>query len=98
MSQYFGELTKRMEQFREEVLTSKPKVCAERAVYTTESYKANLDQPAVLKRAYMLENVLKKMSIFIEKDTLIVGNQASANRAAPIFPRVCDGLGCKGTG
>ncbi len=86
MSQYFGELTKRMEQFREEVLTSKPKVCAERAVYTTESYKANLDQPAVLKRAYMLENVLKKMSIFIEKDTLIVGNQASANRAAPIFP------------
>jgi pyruvate formate-lyase/glycerol dehydratase family glycyl radical enzyme len=86
MSGYFGQLTERMSRFREEVLSAKSKVCAERAVYTTESYQENLDKPVILKRAYMLENVLKKMSIFIEKDTLIVGNQASENRAAPIFP------------
>lgn len=86
MSNYFGKLTKRMEQFREEVLTTKPKVCAERAVYTTESYKKHFDKPVVLRRAYMLENILKNMSIFIEKDTLIVGNQGTENRAAPIFP------------
>ncbi|AJQ28423.1 glycyl radical protein [Pelosinus fermentans] len=86
MSEYFGLLTKRMNQFREEVLTAKPKVCAERAVYTTESYKEHFDKPIVLRRAYMLENILKKMSIFIEEDTLIVGNQATENRSAPIFP------------
>jgi pyruvate formate-lyase/glycerol dehydratase family glycyl radical enzyme len=86
MSEYFGPLTKRMNQFREEVLTAKPKVCAERAVYTTESYKEHFDKPIVLRRAYMLENILKKMSIFIEEDTLIVGNQATENRSAPIFP------------
>ena len=34
----------------------------------------------------MLENILKKMSIYIEDDTLIVGNQATKNCNAPIFP------------
>jgi formate C-acetyltransferase len=86
MSDYFGKLTGRMERFREEILNSKPYVCAERAVLTTNSYKENLNKPVVLKRAYMLKDILENMSIFIEKDTLIVGNQASQNRSAPIFP------------
>jgi len=86
MNEHFGQLTERIGRFREELLTSKCYVCAERAVYTTESYKEHSDKPAVLKRAYMLENILKKMSIFIEQDTLIVGNQATQNRSAPIFP------------
>ncbi|MGO2891545.1 MAG: glycyl radical protein, partial [Enterococcus devriesei] len=34
----------------------------------------------------MLQNILEKMTIFIEEETLIVGNQASSNRDAPIFP------------
>ena len=34
----------------------------------------------------MLEKVLNNMSIFIEDQTVIVGNQASSNRSAPIFP------------
>ena len=34
----------------------------------------------------MLKNILEKMSIYIEDETLIVGNQASSNRDAPIFP------------
>ena len=40
----------------------------------------------VLRRALCLENILKNMSIFIEPETLIAGNQASSNRSAPIFP------------
>jgi formate C-acetyltransferase len=40
----------------------------------------------VLRRALMVKNVLENMSIFIEPATLICGNQASANRAAPIMP------------
>ncbi|WP_407675496.1 glycyl radical protein [Pilibacter termitis] len=83
---YFGDLTKRMAHFREEVLSTKPYVCAERAVLTTEAYKEHQDKPLVLKRALMLKNILENMSIFIEKDTLIVGNQAKNNRSAPIFP------------
>ncbi len=83
---HFGELTERMHNFREELLNAKPMVCVERAKLTTESYKEHVDKPMVLRRALCLENILKNMSIFIEKDTIIAGNQASSNRSAPIFP------------
>jgi pyruvate formate-lyase/glycerol dehydratase family glycyl radical enzyme len=83
---HFGKLTARMYQFREDLLNAKPMVDVERAIFTTESYKKHADKPIILKRAYMLENILKNMSIFIEDETLIAGNQASSNRSAPIFP------------
>jgi len=83
---YFRELTDRMHNFREELLNAKSMVCVERAKFTTESYKEHADKPMVLRRALCLENILKNMSIFIESDTLIAGNQASSNRSAPIFP------------
>ncbi len=86
MAGYFGNLTPRMQHFREELLDAKPQVCAERAVLTTESYKEHGDKPVILKRAYMLENILKHMTIYIENDSLLAGNQASSNRSAPIFP------------
>ena len=85
-TQHFGDLTPRMEHFREELLETEPQVCAQRAILTTQSYKEHGDQPVTLKRAYMLQNILEHMSIFIEPDTLLAGNQASTNRAAPIFP------------
>lgn len=84
--EHFGDLTSRMEKFREEVLDKKPYICAERALLATESYKENQNQPAVMKRALMLKNILDKMSIYIEDETLIVGNQAASNKDAPIFP------------
>lgn len=86
MSNLFGSLTLRIQRYREAVLTSVPRVCAERARYTTESYMEHQDKPVILKRAYMMQNILANMSIYIEEDTLLLGNQASSNRAAPIFP------------
>ncbi|WP_459478853.1 glycyl radical protein [Clostridium saccharoperbutylacetonicum] len=83
---HFGELTKRMHNFREELLNAKPMVCVERAKLITDSYSEHADKPMVLRRALCLENILENMSIFIEDDTLIAGNQASSNRSAPIFP------------
>lgn len=85
-SEHFGELTPRMNHFREEVLDKKPYICAKRALLATEAYKEHLNEPPIMKRAYMLKNILEKMPIYIEEDTLIVGNQASSNRDAPIFP------------
>ena len=83
---YFGELSWRMRDFREELLAAKPCVCAERALITTEIYRANMDQPLAIRRALMYKNVLERMSIYIEKQTLLAGNHASSNRSAPIFP------------
>lgn len=84
--EHFGNLTPRMNVFREKVLDKKPYICAERALLATEAYKANQHLPTVMKRAVMLKTILEKMSIYIEDETLIVGNQAASNRAAPIFP------------
>lgn len=82
----FGELTDRMKDFREELLNARLNVCVERAVLVTQSYREHADKPMILKRALCLENILENMSIFIEPQTLIAGNQASTNRSAPIFP------------
>lgn len=84
--EHFGDLTPRMNDFREKVLDKKPYICAERALLATESYRLYQNQPPVMKRALMLKNILEKMSIYIEDETLIVGNQASSNKDAPIFP------------
>ena len=83
---HFGNLTPRMQQFREELLECRPYICAERAVLATQSYKEHADKPITLKRAYTLANILQNMTIFIEPETLIAGNQASQNRSAPVFP------------
>lgn len=83
---YFGEMHKRTAEIRKRVLESEPAVCTERAVYTTQAYRAHEQEQVVLRRAYMVDTVLRNMSIFIDPDELIVGNHASANRAAPIFP------------
>lgn len=83
---YFGSLTDRMKAFREEVLDEKPYIDAQRAVLATQVYRENQNQPRVMVRAFMLQKILENMSIYIEDKTLIVGNQATKNKNAPIFP------------
>lgn len=85
-AEHFGTLTKRMKEFREEVLDEKPYIDAQRAILATLAYKENLNQPRVMVRAKMLEKVLDNMSIYIEDKSLLAGNQATKNRNAPIFP------------
>lgn len=85
-TEHFGRLTDRMYAFRDEVLSEKPYIDAERAILATESYKVNQHQPRVMMRALMLEHILEGMSIYIEDKTLIVGNQATKNVNAPVFP------------
>ncbi len=82
----FGKLTERMQAFREEVLDEKPYIDAERALLVTETYRAHRNLPRVLLRAVMLKNILDHMTIYIEDKTLLMGNQASKNKNAPIFP------------
>ena len=84
--EHFGALTKRMQEFREEVLDEKPYVDAERAVIVTDVYQKHQNQPRVMLRALMLKEILEKQSIYIEDKTLLVGNQATKNRNAPVFP------------
>jgi formate C-acetyltransferase len=79
-------LSPRIRKLREEVLKTRPTICTERARIYTEVYRNNEAKPVVVKRAIALYETLKRMSIFIGDDELIVGNQSSRLRAAPIFP------------
>lgn len=83
---YFGEPSRRIAGMKEELLDTHPQVCTERAVFTTEAYQQHKDKLPILKRAYAIKNTLENMTIFIEDGGLLAGNQASVNRAAPIFP------------
>ena len=64
----------------------KPPVCTERAQHYTEVYQQNMDKPIPVRRALALAHHLAERTIWIKHDELIVGNQASEVRAAPIFP------------
>lgn len=64
----------------------KPDICVERAEHYTESYQQHFAQPIVIRRALALENHLRKKTIWIKNDELIVGNQGKTPKAAPIFP------------
>ncbi len=76
----------RIAKLKDMVLSALPTVCTERAKYYTEIYQEYDASPVILKRAFALEKTLKEMTIFISEGELIIGNQSSRLRAAPIFP------------
>ena len=79
-------ITGRIARLKEKVISVKSTICTERARIYTKVYQEHEETPVILKRAYALERTLKEMSVFIDEGELIVGNQSSALRAAPIFP------------
>ena len=78
--------TPRVQRLRERVLSTEPSLCAERGLLVTEAYERYAADPLALRRARAFAHTLDRMSIYIEDGELIVGNQASAPRAAPLFP------------
>jgi formate C-acetyltransferase len=78
--------TERIQALRDAVINATPTICPERARIYTEVYRDHPEMPIVRRRARALSRTLSEMSIFIEDGALIVGNQASRLRAAPIFP------------
>lgn len=64
----------------------KPPVCTERALHYTQIYQQHMDKPLPVRRALALAHHLAQRTIWIKHDELIIGNQASEVRAAPIFP------------
>ncbi len=71
---------------KDELIRAKPTICTERAKIYTDVYKNNEHKPLIIRRAIALYETLTKMTVFIGENELIVGNQASKPRSAPIFP------------
>lgn len=79
-------MRERFFKLRDKLLNTTPKICIERAKIVTEAYKKYDAYPNIEKRAMALADVLRNMTIYIEEEQLLAGNQASSNRAAPLFP------------
>ncbi len=76
----------RIERFQKYMNHREPTICPERAEIVTEAYAKYAKDPIVVRRAKAFADILDQMSIYIEEDSLIFGNQASKNFAAPVFP------------
>jgi len=76
----------RITRLREELLDTTPEICSERAVIFTEAMKKSEGAPIVKRRAQALYEILDTMTIFVRDGELLVGNQASTVRGAPVFP------------
>ncbi len=76
----------RIERLRRRMEKRRASICSERAIFYTESFRETEGEPYILRKAKAFAHTLSKMTIYVEEDSLIFGNQASRNFAAPIFP------------
>ena len=62
------------------------KACMERARYLTESWAVTEGQPAAIRRANALENILANLAIFIKEGEVVVGYNASSPNRVSAWP------------
>ena len=79
-------MNKRTERLRERLFAADPRICPERCVYFTESMKETEGKPIALRRSQAFYDVLSRMTVYVNADELIVGNQAQWPKASPIYP------------
>ncbi len=77
---------KRCQRLRERVINAKPYLCTERALLATEGYQMTESEPNIIRRAKVLDHVLRNMTVYILDDELIVGHQAVHQRSGNLFP------------
>lgn len=77
---------KRIDRLRNKMQNRKASICSQRALLYTESFKESENDAYIIRKAKAYAHTLKHMDIYIEEDSLIFGNMASSNFAAPIYP------------
>jgi formate C-acetyltransferase len=76
----------RLARLKQRVLTGVREIDIERARYTTESYRQTEGQPIAIRRAKMLLHLVRRLSISIAPEELIVGNRSLHPRMGIIAP------------
>ena len=76
----------RIAAFRRRYVNTDPGVCPERAEIYTRIYREHPDKPLIIRRAIAFTTVLREMTIYIDPEAILAGNQASAPRCAPVCP------------
>ncbi len=76
----------RAARIKERLLTDPREIDVERARYTTRSYRDSEGEPMPIRRAKMLLDLVRAMSIAISPDEVIVGNRSLLPRMGVIAP------------
>ncbi|WXG44601.1 MAG: formate C-acetyltransferase/glycerol dehydratase family glycyl radical enzyme [Promethearchaeati archaeon SRVP18_Atabeyarchaeia-1] len=76
----------RTERLKKLFLRRQREICVERARYYTESYRSTEGEPAVIRQAKALRNVLDNLPVHIYEDEMIVGNISSKPLGAGVYP------------
>ena len=76
----------RIERLRRKMQDRVASLCSERAMIYTRVFREFSDEPFMKRKALAFAATLREMTVYVEPDSLIFGNQASRNFAAPIFP------------
>ena len=85
-------MRERIIRLKEELFAAEDIYCTERALIVTDSYRSNLDQTPILQRALAFRDILKKISIYVREDELLMGNLSSKLGARPLYPEFHIGL------
>ncbi len=78
--------SERIERLRKAIIENEPVVSIERATLVTEAYQEFEADPILIKRAKVLDKLLRNMTIFINDGDLLVGNQGESLRCPPVYP------------
>lgn len=76
----------RIDRLRKKMQDRKASICSQRALLYTESFMESENDSYIIRKAKAYAHTLKHMDIYFEDDSLIFGNMASSNFAAPIYP------------
>ncbi|NHI93998.1 MAG: hypothetical protein EAX96_16030 [Candidatus Lokiarchaeota archaeon] len=77
-------ILRRTEKLKNQLLSIPYEICLDRARFFTQIYQEHQSKPEIIKKALAVAETLKKMTIFIRKDEILVGNETSKDLAEKI--------------
>jgi len=78
----------RYQRLKERLIHTRPRIESERARLVTASYRESRGKPMSIRRALVLDRLLRHMTIGIGPDELIVGYRSDGPRSSPQFPEM----------
>lgn len=78
--------SKKVEFLKKRLRDTIPSISVERARLVTEFYRIPSIESPITRKAYLLEYLLKNMTIFINPESIFVGDHGERYRSVPVYP------------